>query len=208
MEQRQLLKDAWFSPWTRQTVLWVALAFAVMVILEFPFVFFFDTMLTHIGFLYVYMWALPQALILYFVAFSLKARWTSTVLVGLMGIIGAPVDYYFEWVVQQNLLSPVYAFLYIPLYFLAGFSADVCLMLLHPGERPLRAALISSCIFTAVVLFTTILATFLFYPAPKTLQGTWLGYGGFLVPYSLIAGTIGGYVGFSIARDMNRKTRI
>jgi len=203
MEQRQLLNDTWFSPWTRQTVVWVALAFAVMSILEFPFVFFFDTTLTHIGFMYVYMWALPQALILYLIAFRLRARWSSTVLMGLMGIIGAPVDYHLEWVVQQNLLSPVYAFLYIPLYFFAGFSADLSLRLLHPGERPRRAALISSCIFTAVVLCTTILATFLFYPAPRTLQGTWLGYGAFLVPYSLITGTMGGYVGFSIARDMN-----
>jgi hypothetical protein len=205
MAQRQLLmKDTWFSPWTRQTILWIALAFVVMSILEFPFVFFFDTVLTRVGFLYVYMWTLPQSLILYLIAFRLKARWTSTVLVGLMGIIGAPVDYYFEWVVQQNLLSPVYAFLYIPLYFLAGLSADVSLMLLHPEERPLRAALASSCIFTIVVLATTILATFLFYPVPRTLQGTWIGYGDFLVPYSLITGTIGGYLGFSIAGDMNR----
>ena len=98
-----------------------------MSILGFPFVFFFDTLLTRIGFLYVYMWTLPQALILYLIAFKLKARWTSTVPVGLMGIIGAPIDYYFEWVVQQNLLSPVYAFLYIPLYFLTSISLQVSL---------------------------------------------------------------------------------
>jgi hypothetical protein len=204
MTKRQpFANDFWFSPWTSQTMLWVALAFVMMSILQYPFVFFFDTILTRIGFLYVYFWALPQALVLYFIIFKFRVRWSSTLLMGLLGIVGAPVDYYFEWVVQKNLLSPVHAFLYIPLYFLVGLSADVSLILLRPEKRPLRATLISSCIFTLTVLATTIFATFLFYPMPTTLQGTWLGYGVFLIPYSLITGAIGGYIGYSVARDAN-----
>lgn len=197
-------RDIWGIPWTGQMALAITLAFAAMFLLEFPFIFFFDARLTHNGFMYVYFWALPQAVILYFVAFRLRVPWTATVLMGLSGIIGALVDYYFEWVMAKVLLSPVYAFAYIPLYLLVGLVADVSLMLLRPQQQPLRAALLSSFVFTASVLTTTIFATFVFYPVLARIQDTWLGYAGFLVPYALITGTMGGYLGFSIATDMNR----
>jgi len=187
------------KPWTRRDLLMVLVAFAVMMILQFPFTFFFDTILTDIGFLYIYFWALPQAAILYFVAFRLRVRWTSTLIVGLMGIIGAPVEYYFDWVVQQNLVAPVYALGYIPLFVIMGLSADVSLVKLHPEKRPLRATLISSFVFTATALLALAFATFFFYP---TLDAPWINMGSFLIPYSLATGTLGGYLGFCIARDV------
>lgn len=53
-------------------------------------------MLTSIGFVYVYFWAPHQASIPNGVAYDLSIRWTSIMLIGLPGIVGAPVDYYFE----------------------------------------------------------------------------------------------------------------
>src|SRR3989304_7873303 len=113
-----------FSSWTRRDLLMVLVAFTGMMILQFPFTFFFDTVLTDIGFLYAYFWALPQAAILYFVAFRLRVRWTATVTVGLMGIIGAPIDHYFEWVAPRNLIAPIYALGYIPLFIIMRLSSD------------------------------------------------------------------------------------
>ena len=187
----------------------VLIAFAVMMILQFPFTFFFDTILTDIGFLYAYFWALPQAAILYFVAFRLRIRWTSTVIIGLMGIIGAPIDYYFEWVVQRNLIAPIYAWGYIPLFIIMGLSADISLMKLHPEKKPLRASLISSLVLTTTVLLAFVFATFFFYPVSHggspTLDAPWINMGIFLIPYSLATGTLGGYLGFTIARDFHVK---
>ena len=185
----------------------VLIAFAVMMILQFPFTFFFDTILTDIGFLYAYFWALPQAAILYFVAFRLRIRWTSTIIIGLMGIIGAPVDYYFDWVVQQNLIAPIYALGYIPLFLIMGLSADISLMKLHPEKKPLRAALISSLVFTATVLLGFVFATLFFYPVShggaSAIDVPWINMGIFLIPYALATGTLGGYLGFTISRDFN-----
>jgi hypothetical protein len=195
------LQAAWFSPWTCRSALWAAAAFLIMSGLEFPFVFFFDTMLTDIGFTYVYFWALPQALVLYFISFKLRTRWTSTILVGLMGVIGAPVDYYFEWVAESNLLSPICAFLYIPLYLIAGLSADVSLTLLHPEKRPIRAAWISALVFTFTVIVTTVAATYLFYPSQGSIWAALPAHGVFLIPYALVTGMIGGYLGMCLARD-------
>jgi hypothetical protein len=207
MVTRLTARNRWFSPWTRRTVRGVSLVFLIMLVLEFPFVFFFDTVLTQVGFLYVYVWAFPQATLLYFVAFKLRARWTSTVIVGLAGLIGAPIDYYLEWVVHRNLIAPSFAFMYIPLYLIAGLSADLSLMALHPEQRPLRAAVVSAFTFTATVLLTTVVVTYLFYPGPPTLEGTWLEFGYFLIPYALATGAIGGYLGFSLARDSEIKQR-
>ncbi len=201
MKSVQVDKEMWFFPWTYRGLLWVLIAFIVAMILETPFIFFFDTVLTMFGFMYVYFWVMPQAAILYFVAFKLRIRWTSTVIMGLMGIVGAPIDYYFEWVAQQNLLGPVYAFLYIPLFVFMGVSADISFMNLHPGERPIRASSISALIFTVITLVTIAFATFQFYPEGQLSGGTWLSFGDFLIPYSLVTGVLGGYLGFSLARD-------
>ena len=186
MTLSELVSSAsWYSPWTRRTAMWVLLAFLIMFVLEFPYVFFFDTTLTNIGFLYIYMWALPQAIILYFVAFKLRVRWTSTVLVGLTGVVGAPVEYYFEWVVQKNLIAPIFAFLWIPFYVMMGLSADVSFKALRPERTPIQAAAISAFIFTVVVIAGTIFATYVFYPTPLTLDVPWIRVGGFLIPYAL-----------------------
>src|SRR3990170_3139188 len=124
--------NRWFLPWNKKTVSWILLTFTIMMLLEFPFVFFFDTVLTNIAFLYLYFWAFPQAIILYFTAFKLHVRWTNTAMMTLLGVIGAPVEYYLDWVVQQNLISPAYALLYVPLYMMTGLAADVVLIKLHP----------------------------------------------------------------------------
>jgi len=198
-------KEQWSSHWTPQTWLYVLSAFTLMGLLEFPFVFFFDTILTNIGFLYIYLWTLPQATILYFTAFKLRTRWTTTTIMTLTGIIGTPIDYYFEWILQQNLLSPIHAIAYIPLYTLTGLAADTSLIKLNPQQKPAKASTLSSLIFTAAVLATTALAIYTLYPTPPTLNIPWITAGTFLIPYSLTTGAIGGYLGYTIARDLETR---
>jgi hypothetical protein len=173
-----------------------------MLMLEFPFVFFFDTMLTHIGFLYTYFWALPQAVILYFVAFRLRIPWAITFMMLITGLVGAPVDYYFDWIVQRNLVAPIYAFMWIPLYGMTGLVADVTLMRLHPERAPVKASIVSAFAFTSAVIATTILGTYVFYLTGLTLNVPWLNQGFFLLPYCLITGATGGYLGCNLARDI------
>lgn len=193
-----------FGRWTPRVLGSVLVAFLVMLALEFPFVFFFDTTLTDIGFLYVYFWALPQAALLAFVAFELRVRWTGTALVGLAGLIGVPIDYTFEWVVERNLLAPEYALLYLPLYVVAGLAADLSLMALRPEVRPALAALGSALVFTAAVLLTTVVASTAFYPPSPGPTPSWLSYGPFLVPYALATGALGGYLGYCLSRTGGR----
>jgi hypothetical protein len=150
----------WYISWNRKALLWTLLAFAAMMAIQFPFIFFFDTELTNVGFMYVYFWMLPQAIILYFLAFKLRVSWIFTFILGLTGIVGAPIDYYFEVVLQQDLIAPIFAFMYIPLFTIMGLSADISLMKLHPEKRPIRASVISSSILAATVLGTIAFAAF------------------------------------------------
>ena len=178
-----------------------------MTILEFPSTHFFDTDLIPYGFMYAYFWALPQAVIVYFVAFRLRARWSATVLLGLQEIVGAPIDYCLDWVVQRNLLRPSFALLYVPLFFLVGAAAHVTLRMLRPEPRPVRASAVSAHVFTATVLAMWTLATVSFYPWPGTLEGSWLRYAHFLGPDALATGALGGSLGFSLARERLHPSR-
>jgi len=180
----------------------VLVAFVLLMVLTFPFTFFFDVHLTPFGFMYAYFWAFPQAAILYAVAFRLRAPGTSTVLMGAQGIIGAPVDYYFDWVVQRNLVDGWYAALYIPLFFAVGLVADLSLARLRPFSFPVRASLLSAFLFTAATLAAWALAMVSLYPWNGLLEDTWLRYGYFLIPYALATGALGGYVGYGLARDI------
>jgi hypothetical protein len=56
----------------------------------------FYIMLTLIGFFYVYFWALLRTSMPCRVACGLRIRRTSIMRISLPGIVGAPVDYYFE----------------------------------------------------------------------------------------------------------------
>ncbi len=191
------------SQWTRVTVLWVLVALVLLMALTFPFTFFFDVHLTPFGFMYSYFWAFPQAAIVYAVGFRLRAPWTSTVLMGVQGILGAPVDYYFDWVVQRNLIEGWYAALYIPLFLAVGLIADLSLAYLRPDRFPVRASLLSAFLFTGATLGAWILASVLLYPWNGSFDGTWLQYGYFLIPYALATGALGGYVGYGFARDFD-----
>ena len=95
--------------------------------------------------------------------------------------------------------------MYIPLYIITGLVADISLMKLHPEQNPIKASLISAFIFTAVVIATTVFVTYFFYPTPLTLDVPWIRAGSFLIPYSLTTGAIGGYLGSTIARDMDAR---
>jgi hypothetical protein len=97
-----------------------------------------------------------------------------------------------------------------------GFSADISLVKLHPQKQPIRTSVISSFIFALTVLGTIAIAAFFFYPLPPTppkedgiiialvASSPWVKAGtDFLIPYSNATGALGGYIGFSIARDIS-----
>lgn len=191
---------SWYAPWTFRSLGWILAAFLLMTVLTFPFTYFFDTMLTKLGFLYSYFWALPQAIIVYYVAFRFRLRWSSTVLLGLQGALGAPVDYYLDWILEKNLLHPLYAALYIPLFLAVGVAADVSLRRLRPDLKPGRSSMFSAVVFTGAVLALWMVATIFFYPYAG-IEGSWLGFGYFLIPYALLTGSLGGFLGFCFSRD-------
>lgn len=99
-----------------------------------------------------------------------------------------------------------------------GLSADISLIKLHPEKQPISASIISSFILALTVLGTIAFAAIFFYPlqpplSPKEDNGIiafvtsapWVKAGmDFLIPYSLVTGALGGYIGFGIARDISR----
>ncbi len=80
-----------FRSWTRRDILMVLIAFAVMMILQFPFTFFLDTVLTDIRFLYAYFWAFPHGSnTLFCIIQASHSLATSYSILGLMGTNWSP----------------------------------------------------------------------------------------------------------------------
>jgi hypothetical protein len=93
------------------------------------------------------------------------------------------------------------------MHIITGMVADISLMKLHPERKPIRASLISALMFTAAVIATTVFATYFFCPQPLTLDVPWIMEEHFLLPYSLATGAMGGYLGRTIARDIEASQR-
>ena len=77
-----------WNNWTKKSIIIVFLIFLFVCTVRFPFILLFDLEFTKIGNFYVYIWALPEALFLYYTALRLKIKWTSTTILGIQGIIG------------------------------------------------------------------------------------------------------------------------
>ncbi|MFX1451036.1 MAG: hypothetical protein ACFFCM_09350 [Promethearchaeota archaeon] len=198
-----------WNNWTKKSILIVLLIFLFVCTIRFPFIFLFDLVFTKIGNFYVYIWALPEALILYFTALRLRIKWTSTMILGIQGIIGIPIDYYYEWVEVRNLISPWFAVAWGICFILMGLSADISLILTYFENKKARSVCFSSLFFTATVLLLTYLGNSLFYNInifylPYIIGPDWNAVAPLFIPYTLATGILGGYLGFFINNFRNR----
>lgn len=203
------LNKLWNS-WTKRSFFWVLLAFIIIATIRFPFVFLFDTILTKIGNFYVYIWAFPEALFLYYTAFKLKIKWTSTTILGIEGIVGIPIDYYFEWIVDRNLVSPWCAVDWGIFFIIMGISADISLILLYHKNTNGLSAIFSSLIFTMTVILLTYLGNTLFYSINLyyfmyPFAPNWNTVAPIFVPYALVTGMLGGYLGYFLNKSNTKK---
>jgi hypothetical protein len=116
-------------------------------------------------------------------------------------IIGLPVEYYMEWIVNRSLVSPWAVIGWCVFGLIAGLSADLAYRFspVRFGER-LRAIITGVALGIANFLLVLLAVTF-FYVERQTGPGSFLGIAYYGVPFLLISSGFGAYTAYAISQD-------
>jgi hypothetical protein len=179
----------------------------LIAILTAIFTVFFDIIMMKIGYIYLYFVLIFLMMITYFFCVYLKTKWTATFFFGINGIIGIPIELLLEWKIENTLASPWSAVYWALIYVAYGLSIDLSLWLAKPAKNERRSVLISSLISSLGIILLSILALTTFYKSSLSIPGTddFLTYYYFMIPYSIIQGIMGAFLGWYVANYLLNK---
>ena len=132
-----------------------------------------------------------------------KTNWFGIFAFGVSGLIGIGIELWLEYYKNPVLKSPWAAVGWGAIYILYGLSADLSIFLVKKMDNETLALLISSIIFSVLLIVLSIIPLQLFYIPSPGVSKDFLTYWYFLIPYGIIQGVIGAYAGLTLGR---RKT--
>jgi len=197
----------WYKPWTKRSFGLNIIGFMLIAVLTFIFTVFFDIIWLDIGYIYIYFVLIFLMMVTYFFVVNLKTKGTATFLFGINGLLGIPIELIIEWQIENTLKSPGGALYWALIYVGYGLSIDLSLWLLKPARNERKAVLISSLISSISIILLSILAGATFYKTGLSVPGVddFLTHGYFMIPYSIIQGVMGGFLGWYIANYLCEK---
>ena len=200
----QTKNSSWYKPWTKRSFGYNTIGFMLIAILTAIFTVFFDIVMMKIGYIYIYFVLIFLMTVTYFFCVFLKTKGTATFLFGLCGIMGIPIELVIEWEIENILASPWSAVYWALIYVAYGLSIDLSLWLLKPARNERKAVLFSSLISSISFILLSILALSTFYKTGLSEPGTadFLTFAYFMIPYSIIQGVMGAFLGWYIANYM------
>jgi len=197
----QIKNSSWYKPWDKRSLGLNLIGFMSIAILTSIFTVFFDIVMMKIGYIYIYFVMIFLMMATYFFSIYLKTKGTALFLFGICGIIGIPIELILEWQIENTLISPWSALYWALIYVGYGLSIDLSLWLFKPAKNERKAVLISSIISSVIIILLSILALMTLYKEGLTIPGTddFLTYGYFLIPFSIIQGVMGAFIGWYAA---------
>ena len=203
----QSKSTSWYKPWNKRSFGLNITGFMIISVLSAIFTIFFDIIMINIGYIYLYFVMIFLMMVTYFFCVYLKTKGTAVFFFGLCGIIGIPIEFVIEWQIENTLNSPWSALYWALIYFAYGLSIDLSLWLLKPANNERKAVLFSSLISSVSFILLSILALQTFYKSGLPVPGinNFLTFGYFLIPYSIIQGVMGGFIGWYLANYLNER---
>ncbi|MFX0023743.1 MAG: hypothetical protein ACFE9S_15560 [Candidatus Hermodarchaeota archaeon] len=194
--------SSWYKPWNRRALGLNLIGFMIIAVLNAAFTVFFDIVMIEIGYIYLYFVMIFLMMTTYFFIVYLKTKGTAVFFFGICGLIGIPIEFVIEWQIENTLQSPWGAVYWALIYIAYGLSIDLSLWLLKPGKNERKAVFISSLISSVSFILLSILAVGTFYKSGLSAPGIddFLTYGYFLIPYSIIQGVMGAFMGWYFAK--------
>jgi hypothetical protein len=202
------IKDSsWYKPWDKRSLALNSVGFMVIAVLTAIFTVFFDIVMIGIGYIYLYFVMIFLIMVTYFFSIYLKTKGTALFFFGINGIIGIPIELIIEWQIENTLKTPWAAVYWALIYVAYGLVIDLSLWLLKPARNERKAVLISSLISSISFVLLSILALQTFYKPMGPEVEHFLTYGYFMIPYSIIQGVMGGFIGWYIANYLKIKNQ-
>ncbi|MFW9999739.1 MAG: hypothetical protein ACFE9Q_10875 [Candidatus Hodarchaeota archaeon] len=197
----------WYKPWDKRSLGLNIIGFMLIAIITAIFTVFFDIVLMEIGYIYIYFVLIFLMMVTYFFIVNVKTKGTATFFFGLCGLMGIPIELIIEWQIANTLKSPWGALYWALIYVGYGLSIDLSLWLLKPARNERKAVLNSSLISSISIILLSILAGATFYKTGLSVPGVddFLTHGYFMIPYSIIQGVMGGFLGWYIANNVLEK---
>lgn len=199
----QSQNTSWYKPWNKRSFGLNIIGFMSIAIITAIFTVFFDIVMMGIGYIYLYFVMIFLMMVTYFFCVYLKTKGTALFFFGLCGIIGIPIELIIEWQIENSLKSPWGALYWALIYVAYGLSIDLSLWLLKPAKNEKKAVLISSLVSSVSFVLLSIVSGS-FYKSGFSVPGVddFLTYAYFLIPYSIIQGVMGGFIGWYIANSI------
>jgi hypothetical protein len=194
--------------WSWSTFGWILLCFLLISAVNGLFSYLFDVLLfdLRIGYGYIYFTTFFFGLILYYFYAKLRLKWLGTIVFGLMGLIGIPIEYWLEFVATPSLKSVWGAIGWGGIYVLYGLVADISMLLLKNLNNQKMAVFVSGMVFSAGLLTLSIIPLRLFYNPPAIPVDTdYLTFAWFLMPFGIVQGGLGALLGHFISRPATQK---
>ncbi len=204
----QIKSSVWYKPWNKRALSLNLIGFMIIAVLNAVFTVFFDIIMIEIGYIYLYFVMIFLMMETYFFCVYLKTKGTALFFFGLCGLIGVPIEYIIEWQIENTLASPWSALYWALIYVAYGLSIDFSLWVFKPHKNERKAVLISSLISSVSFILLSILALMTFYKSGLSVPGTadFLTYSYFMIPYTVIQGVMGAFIGWYIANYFLNKT--
>jgi hypothetical protein len=183
---------------------WIMLCFLLISAVNGLFSYLFDVILfdLKIGYGYIYFTTFFFGLILYYFYQKLGLKWLGTIVFGLMGLIGIPIEYWLEYIVTPSLKSIWAAIGWGGIYVLYGLVADISMMVVKNLKHKKLAVFLSGMVFSAGLLTLSIIPLRFFYNPPSIPVDTdYLTFAWFLLPFGIVQGALGALLGFDISKS-------
>lgn len=116
-------------------------------------------------------------------------------------LLGPLMDYYGDWVYDQNLISPWYALGWAPVFLGFGLAADLAHRYAPRGWHPRLRAVTVGVAFGLAFYLLVLFALSAFYPATLEEWHIWYFREGvyFTLPWMLINGGFAGYTAYALS---------
>lgn len=118
-------------------------------------------------------------------------------------LIGLPLEYYMEWILDPVLISPFAAIIWSAIGPIVGFSADLTHRFIPKSANDRTRGVVTGLVLVTMHFLIMLAALAFLYTDPLPGLEHYLNALGFTLPWLLMNGAFGGYTAYALSQDLS-----